>query len=123
MAIVDKKITLRTRKTLCMQIPMNVALWGCDSWALTATHIAKLTTFHHKCARWLVNVTRWDRRFEHIAVEAILKHLELPTMEQIITVRILRFLEKAALIPGGRLTQEVLRSQAEPAGQFGRGPK
>jgi hypothetical protein len=43
--------------------------------------------------------------------KAILERLELPTMmmEQIITVRILRFLEKVALIPGGRLTQEVLR--------------
>jgi hypothetical protein len=39
-----------------MQIPMNIAPRGCDSWALKATHTSKLTTFHHKCARWLANV-------------------------------------------------------------------
>jgi hypothetical protein len=37
-------------------------------------------------------------------------------MEQIIHVRILRFLEKVAHMPGGRLTREVLRSRAKPVG-------
>jgi hypothetical protein len=50
----DKKISLGTRKQLYMQIPMNVALCGCDSWALNATHTAKLATLHHKCARCLL---------------------------------------------------------------------
>jgi len=49
-------------------------------------------------------------------MKAILKHLELPTMKQILTVRILRFLERVALMPGGRLTREVLRSQTKPVG-------
>jgi hypothetical protein len=35
-------------------------------------------------------------------MKVILKHLELPTLAQIITVRILRFLEKVAL--AGRST-------------------
>jgi hypothetical protein len=47
-------------------------------------------------------------------MKAILKHLEPPTKKQIITVRILRFLGKVALMPGGRLTREILRSQPEP---------
>jgi hypothetical protein len=34
-------------------------------------------------------------------MKAILKHLELQTMEQIIIVRILRFLEKVVFMPGG----------------------
>jgi hypothetical protein len=34
-------------------------------------------------------------------MKAILKHIELPTIEQIITVRILRFLEKVAPHPDG----------------------
>jgi hypothetical protein len=57
-----------------------------DSWALKTTHIAKPTTFHHIYARWLVKGSRWDGRF-HIIMKAILKHLELPTMEQIISKR------------------------------------
>jgi hypothetical protein len=43
-------------------------------------------------------------------LKAILKHLELPTMEQIIAVRILRPLERVALTAGGRPTREVLLS-------------
>jgi hypothetical protein len=45
----DKKVDLRTRKQLYMQIPMNIALKGCDSWSLKASYFAKLTTAHHKC--------------------------------------------------------------------------
>jgi hypothetical protein len=119
----NKKIDLKTRKQLYLQIPLNIVLWGCDSSALKSSHIAKLTAFHHKCARWLVNVTRWDCRFQHITMKSILHDLELPTMEQIIHVRILRFLEKVAHMPGGRLTREVLRSQARPVGAIKKGRK
>jgi hypothetical protein len=47
-------------------------------------------------------------------------------MEQIVNVRILQFLEKVALTPGGRLTWEVLRSHTKPVGPLltnERGPK
>jgi hypothetical protein len=47
----NKKIHMRTRKQLYVQTPMNLGQWKCDSWAMKATHIAKLTRFHHKCAR------------------------------------------------------------------------
>jgi hypothetical protein len=53
----------------------------------------------------------------------IFKHLKLPTMEQIITVRILRFLEKVTLIPGGRLVREILHSQAKPWVNLNEGQK
>jgi hypothetical protein len=39
------------------------------------------------------------------------------------TVRILRFLEKVALTPGGGLSSRVLRSQAKPVGQSKGGAK
>jgi hypothetical protein len=89
-----------------LQIPLNIVLWGCDSSTLKQSHLDKLTAFHHTCARWLVNVMRWDCRF-NIYNESNLHDLELPTMEQI---RILRYLEKVAHMPGSRLTLEVLRS-------------
>jgi hypothetical protein len=51
-------------------------------------------------------------------MKAILKQLELSTMEQIITVRILGFLDKVAL----RLTN-LPRSCAKPVGPLKRRPK
>jgi hypothetical protein len=108
----NKKIDLKTRKQLYLQIPLNIVLWGCDSSALKKSHSTSsphFTAFHHKCARWLVNFTRWDCRFQHITMKSILHDLEIPTMEQIIHVQILRFLEMVAHMPGGRLTREVLR--------------
>jgi hypothetical protein len=47
-------------------------------------------------------------------MKAILKPLELPTMDQIITVRILRFLEKVALMPRSTYSRGLLRSHAKP---------
>jgi hypothetical protein len=56
-------------------------------------------------------------------MKSILHDLELPTMEQIIHVRIPRFLEEVAHMPGGRLTREVLRSQAKPLCAIKKGRK
>jgi hypothetical protein len=50
-------------------------------------------------------------------MKTILEDLELPTIENIINIRILWFLEKVAL------TREVLRSHAKPAGALKRGAK
>jgi hypothetical protein len=62
---------------------MNIVLRGCNSLALMQSHLDKLTAFDHKCVRWLVNIIRWDCRFEHITMKSILHDLELvPTMEQ-----------------------------------------
>jgi hypothetical protein len=47
-------------------------------------------------------------------MKTILKHLELPTMDKIITVRILRFLVEATVMRGDRLTREVLWSEVNP---------
>jgi hypothetical protein len=41
--------------------------------------------------RWLVYVLMWNRLEHIITMKLILKHLELPTVERIITIRILRF--------------------------------
>jgi hypothetical protein len=46
----NKKIDLKTREQLYLQIPLNIVLLGCDSSALKQSHLDKLTAFHHKCA-------------------------------------------------------------------------
>jgi hypothetical protein len=81
-------------------------------------HTAKPSNIRHKCVRWLVSVSKGDWRFEYTAMKGILKHLQLPTMKQIIKARILRYPEQVALMPGGRLThaRETFRSQAKPRG-------
>jgi hypothetical protein len=39
-----------------------------DTWIHAYMHTAKLTTVHHKCARWPLNAARWDCKFKNITM-------------------------------------------------------
>jgi hypothetical protein len=58
---------------------------------------------HTTQSQWERGYAEWLHR-PRTSMNAILEHLELPTMEQIITVWILRFLGKVPLMQGGRST-------------------
>ena len=47
----NKKIRMDIRRRLYQAIVVNIALWGCESWALKEENRAKLETFHHSCLR------------------------------------------------------------------------
>jgi hypothetical protein len=56
----NKRISMDIRKRLYQAIFVNIALWGCESWALTEANRAKLESFHHSCLRKMCGWTMWD---------------------------------------------------------------
>jgi hypothetical protein len=55
-----KHITTEFKKMLYIQLPLNTALWGAESWTLTAESERKLETFHHSSIRRIMNVSMFD---------------------------------------------------------------
>jgi hypothetical protein len=56
----DKHISMDIRKGLYQAMVVNIALWGCESWALKEKNRAKLESFHHSCLRKICGWTMWD---------------------------------------------------------------
>jgi exonuclease III len=55
-----KHVTTEFKKMLYIQLPLNTALWGAESWTLTAESERKLETFHHSSIRRIMNVTMFE---------------------------------------------------------------
>lgn len=45
----NKRVHLQLRLQLYLAIPINLLLWGCESWAFTAEHKRKIRGFHWRC--------------------------------------------------------------------------
>ena len=56
----SKHISKEFKKLLYIQLPLNTALWGAESWTLTAENERKLQTFHHSAIRLIMNVTMFE---------------------------------------------------------------
>ena len=42
-----------------MDIPLNLLLWGCESWAMTKYFVKKLEVFHMRCLRRILGI-KWS---------------------------------------------------------------
>ena len=80
-ANLSKATKMRVFRTLVM----SVLLYGAETWTITQKDLRKLRTFHMKCLRDILGVTRWDElrnetilcRANEVPIEGQLKHLRL----------------------------------------------
>ena len=84
----SKATKMRVFRTLVM----SVLLYGAETWTITQKVLRKLRTFHLKCLRDILGVTRWDkirnenilRSANEVSIEDQLKHLRLQWLEHVI---------------------------------------
>jgi hypothetical protein len=56
----NKQIPIDIRRRVYQATVVNIALWGCESWALKEADRCKQETFHHKCFRKMCGWTMCD---------------------------------------------------------------
>ena len=61
-----KDITTEFKKMLYIQLPLNTALWGAESWTLTADNERRLESFHHKPIHQIININMFEVEAERI---------------------------------------------------------
>lgn len=52
----SKQVDLHSKNLIYQVIPINLLLWGCESWALTKVLISKLEVFHNRCIRSILQI-------------------------------------------------------------------
>ena len=111
--LLNRRINLKLRSRLFLQIPVNVALWGCTSWAIQAGPLDRLKKWYYKCCRKILGVTLLDKW----RTKDILAKLDLPDIESIMRVRQLKLIRK--ICTGGpnlEFLQNVVCGQASGNG-------
>ena len=55
----SEHVDISAKGQIYFAIPINLLLWGCQTWALTKVLTKKLEAFHMRCLRRILKI-RWD---------------------------------------------------------------
>ena len=56
----SKDVNRRVKYLIYLAAPLNMVLWGAESWNLNKTNWNKLATFHHSAIRYILNI-KWEQ--------------------------------------------------------------
>ena len=111
---------VRTKRQILLAIPLNTALYGCESWTLTAHLRDRITGFFHKAGRRFLHVNMHHVEQYHIRNEHVRNCLCIPDPLDIIRRRQFNQLGKFARMPDHRLPRRLLTAWIQSSRQIGR---
>ena len=95
----NSHLSLRVKKLLYLAIPINLVLWGCESWALKHTDMKKIQVFHSSAIRRILNINMVEVQNEHLSNTILYQKFSIDTIEDIMVSRQLRWIGKIARMP------------------------
>ena len=91
----DDAVDIHSKYLIYCAIPLNLLLWGCESWALRATMMSKLEVFFHRSIRRILGITITQVIDEHITNDSVrMRFCRIPSLQNQIAKRQLTFIGK-----------------------------
>jgi len=91
----NEHVDTYTKHLIFKAIPLNLLLWGCETWSLREDHYVKLESFLQRSIRNILNINMTQVKEDHIKREDILKMFYgIPNIRTTIAVRQLSFIGK-----------------------------
>jgi hypothetical protein len=107
----SKDITTEFKKLLYIQLPLNTALWGAESWTLTADNERKLETFHHKSIHRILNINMFEVEAEKISnLKLRGKFDNIRNISEFVHERQLNWLGHLLHLPDSRQTKKLVNA-------------
>ena len=100
----DTKIQIRVYDATVI----NILLWGCESWTLSAEHLRKLEVCHHRFLRKMARITIYDVKELRIKRNEIRSQMGCYNIDQIMELRRMRWLDKLAKMETNRFPRKFL---------------
>eukprot|EP00978_Attheya_sp_CCMP212_P029197 scaffold103061_cov42-Attheya_sp.AAC.1 len=98
-----KQVSLTAKRLIYLAIPINLVLWGAESWAISEKSMEKLSVFHTRSIRAILGINIYQVQEHRITNESILERINLPNMEKLVAKRQLQWLGKIARMDEKRL--------------------
>ena len=93
-------IDMYTKHLFYLAIPVNLLLWGCETWALKKSSLIKLESFHHRSIRRILKINMIQVREEKISNKQVRKMFHnIPEIGNLIAAFQLRFVGKVVRHP------------------------
>eukprot|EP00978_Attheya_sp_CCMP212_P039433 scaffold204944_cov26-Attheya_sp.AAC.1 len=103
-----KQVSLKVKWMIYLAIPINLVLWGAESWALTDKSVKKLSVFHTRSIRTILQINISEVQEKRITNEEILEKINLPSMDKLIAKRQLHWLGNVSRMDETRLPIKML---------------
>ena len=111
---------METKRMIFLAIPVNTALYGCESWGLTERHKGKLTAFYHRSIRKIFNINMYQVKDFHIRNEQLRNLFSVDDILDKIKYRQFRFLGNLARKPDSSLPRRLLGAWVKNPRKVGR---
>ena len=112
----NHNVSIRVKLKIYRAIILSTLLYGAETWTVYRRHVMKLHAFMMRHLRSIMKI-RWQDKVTNIKV---LKRGGLPSMEDLLIRKNLRWTGHILMMPTDRLPRQVLYSQL-PDGQRPRG--
>jgi exonuclease III len=107
----SKHITTEFKKLLYIQLPLNTALWGAESWTLTAENDRKLQTFHHSAIRLIMNINMFEVEEKRITNRKLRESFDnIRNIDEFIKERQLTWLEHVLKMNPNQNTKKLVNA-------------
>ena len=104
----DRHLSLRTKRRVYQTCVLPVLLYGSECWMPLRRHLAQLNTFHHRCIRAVLGITRKQQWERHISSQQLRSQWRDPDTVVAKTKRRLEWLGHVARMPDYRVPKKAL---------------
>ena len=101
---INHSLNLNTKEVVCQAICVSIMLFSCKSWQLYRYHSRKLESFHGACIRKVLGI-KW---FQRVPRSESREDMDLPSLEERILRRQLRWAGHVLRMPPSRFPRQVL---------------
>ena len=112
---------IHAKYLIYMAVPLNLLLWGCESWATTQESIRKLEVFHMRCLRRILNI-KWsdviDEKITNVSVRKSFNNIR--NIDSLIAKRRLIFLGKIIRLPKSKIPSRLISASCNNPRPVGR---
>ena len=104
----NRHISVRTKTHVYSAVVLSTLLYGCESWAVKATDTRRLSVFHNRCARFILDVSKSEQWNEHLSNAVTLERAGLRSVVEMLRTRRLRWLGHVGRMSDDRIPKCVL---------------
>ena len=105
----DEVLSVATKRHVYRAAVLSVLLYGAETWALKAKEARKLNSFHNRCVRAILGVTRYKQRKERLTTRQLMKTFGMQkSILDIILEQRLRWLGHVGRMEETRLPKKIL---------------
>ena len=105
----DNDLSLLTKRLVYRAVVLGVLLYGAETWANKRVNTRKFETFHNRCLRSILGITKERQRTGHISSVQVGSQFGMEeSLEDTITARRLRWLGHLARMDDSRIPKKIL---------------